>query len=121
MWTSILNETDNNKEWLPSPKQESVTGIKITEEMVTQWNTFLNEYEDILNGKKLIPHWRFKGKGLNLKRMTEEMTETDIVLWVTGHAAVPFLEEGNITDPQIWNQINRAFNGNLIGMAFFIN
>ncbi len=59
MWISIQAETDNNKEWLPSPKQDSVTGVKITEDMVKGWHQFLGEYEAILNGKKLVPHWRF--------------------------------------------------------------
>jgi hypothetical protein len=121
MWISVQAETDNNKEWLPSPKQDSVTGIKITEEMVTGWHQFLNEYEAILNGKKLLPHWRFKGKGINLKRVLEESTETDVILWITGHAAAPFQELGELTDQGLWRQLNRTFNGNLLGMSFFIN
>lgn len=121
MWGSIQAETDNNKEWLPSPKQNSVTGIKMTEDMVKDWHKFLTEYEAILNGEKLVPHWRFKNKGVNLKRVLEESTETDVVLWVTGHAAVPFLEEGELTDDGLWRQLNRTFNGNFLGMSFFIN
>lgn len=121
MWKSVLAETDNNKEWLPSPKQDSVTGIKMTEKMVKDWHAFLTEYEAILNGKILVPHWRFKNKGINLKRVFEESTETDVVLWVTGHAAVPFLEEGELTDDGLWRQLNRTFNGNFLGMSFFIN
>jgi len=121
MWISIQSETDNNKEWLPSPKQESVTGIKITEAMVKGWHEFLDEYEAILNGDKLVPHWRFKKKGINLKRVLEETTETNVVLWITGHAAAPFLEQGELTDQGLWRQLNRTFNGNLLGMSFFIN
>jgi CRISPR/Cas system-associated exonuclease Cas4 (RecB family) len=121
MWISIQAETDNNKEWLPSPKQDSVTGVKITDEMVKDWHQFLTEYAAILNGEKLVPHWRFKNKGINFKRVLEESTETDVILWVTGHAAVPFLEDGQLTDEGLWRQLNRTFNGNFIGMSFFIN
>lgn len=121
MWESVLAENDDQFEWLPSPKQESVTGIKITQKMVDDWHKFLDEYEAILEGKKLIPHWRFKGKGINLKKAFEENSETDLILWVTGHAAIPYLEEGELTDDNLWNQLNRTFNGNFLGMSFFIN
>jgi CRISPR/Cas system-associated exonuclease Cas4 (RecB family) len=121
MWVSILAETDNNKEWLPSPKQKSVTGVEITDAMVKDWHKFLTEYEAILNGDKLVPHWRFKNKGINLKRVLEESVETDIVLWVTGHAVEPYLEKGELTDDGLWRQLNQTFNGNFLGMSFFIN
>lgn len=121
MWISIQAETDNNQEWLPSPKQESVTGVKITADMVKDWHQFLIEYAAILNGEKLVPHWRFKNKGINLKRVLEESTETDVILWITGHAAAPFLEQGELTDQGLWRQLNRTFNGNFLGMSFFIN
>jgi len=121
MWVSIQSETDNNKEWLPSAKQQSVTGVEITEAMIKDWHKFLTEYEAILNGDKLVPHWRFKKKGINLKRVLEESTETDVVLWVTGHAVEPFLEDGELTDQGLWRQLNRTFNGNFLGMSFFIN
>ena len=121
MWLSIQAETDNNKEWLPSPKQQSVTGVKITAAMIKDWHKFLTEYQTILNGDKLIPHWRFKNKGINLKRVLEESTETDVVLWVTGHAAEPFLEKVELTNDGLWRQLNQTFNGNFLGMSFFIN
>ena len=121
MWLSIQSETDNQLEWLPSTKQQSVTGVKITDTMIKDWHKFLTEYEAILNGDKLVPHWRFKNKGINLKRVLEETTETDVILWVTGHAAEPFLEKGELTDNGLWRQLNRTFNGNFLGMSFFIN
>lgn len=121
MWVSILAETDDRKEWLPSPKQNSVTGIKMTDSMVKEWHVFLAEYESILNGTKLVPHWRFEGKGINLKRVLEESKETDVILWITGHAAVPYLEEGALTEDDLWRQLDRTFNNNFLGMSFFIN
>ncbi|MFC5049350.1 hypothetical protein ACFPK9_01770 [Rubritalea spongiae] len=121
MWESVLAETDDRKEWLPSPKQNSVTGITITAEMVKDWHLFLTEYEAILNGEKLIPHWRFKEMGINLKRVFEESKETDVVLWITGHAAVPYLEKGERTKDDLWRQLNQTFEGNFLGLSFFIN
>jgi hypothetical protein len=35
--------------------------------MVAAWRHFLDEAEDVLNGKKLLPFWRGAGgKGVNL-------------------------------------------------------
>ncbi|MGJ8673579.1 hypothetical protein [Rubritalea sp.] len=121
MWVSIQAETDDRKEWLPSPQQNSVTGIKITAQMITDWHLFLTEYQAILNGEKLVPHWRFKEKGINIKRVIEESTETDVVLWITGHAAVPYLEKGELTKDSLWRQLDQSFNGNFLGLSFFIN
>ena len=47
MWQSILAETDDRNEWLPSPKQSSVTGVKITKPMIDQWHLFLDEVVSI--------------------------------------------------------------------------
>ena len=121
MWKSILAEKDDRKEWLAGPKQKSVTGIEMSDEMIKKWHVFLEEYEMILNGKRLIPHWRFGSGGVNVKRVFEEAKETDIVLWITGHAAQPFMEEGKVTDPARWREISRAFGGNFLPFALFIN
>ena len=34
-------------------------GIEVNQERVDGWQEFLNEFEAILKGNKLIPHWRF--------------------------------------------------------------
>ena len=121
MWKSILAEKDNRKEWVPSPTQESVTGMKFTKKQVTQWHKFLDEYEAILEGKKLLPHFRVKEGGVNLKRVFNEAKETDLVLWVTGHAALPYIEKGELTDREMWMQLQRTFDGGFLTSALFVN
>ncbi|SHI83292.1 hypothetical protein SAMN02745181_0999 [Rubritalea squalenifaciens DSM 18772] len=121
MWKAILAETDDQREWLPSPKQKSVIGVPITEEMVKGWDDFLNEWEAILEGKKLIPHWRFPGKGINLKRAFDESKHTDLILWLTGEAAAPYIEEGEVTQGDFWRQLNETFGQNFLPMSFWIN
>ena len=55
-WRYVLAETDNDHEWVPNPRQQSVLpGRTINEEMVKVWMTFLDESEAIFEGKKLIP------------------------------------------------------------------
>ena len=122
MMKSIMQETDNDREWIPSPKQDSVTGIKITEAMAKEWENVLIEIEAVLEGENLIPHWRVaEGKGINLKRVFHETKHTDFILWATGHAAMPYIEEGKITPPATWRRLNRVFGNNLLGTSFFIN
>lgn len=123
MMKSVMQETDNVREWIPSPKQDSVTGIKITEEMVKEWENVLIEIESVLNGEALIPHWRVNSeeKGINLKRVFHEAKDTDLILWVTGHAATPYFEEGKVIPRATWRRLNRVFGNNLLGTSFFIN
>ena len=62
-WKSYLAETDDDHEWIPNPKQNTVMpGGKVTGEMVKGWLEFLDEAEAILAGKKLVPFWRAGAK-----------------------------------------------------------
>jgi hypothetical protein len=58
-WKFILAETDDDREWVPNPKQSTVIpNVRVTAEMVEGWKGFLDEFESILAGKKLAPFWR---------------------------------------------------------------
>ena len=122
-WQLIEAETDNNHEWIPGPNQTSVVeGVTINKERLAAWRRFLSEADDVLNGKKRIPFWRgSSGKGVNLMKVFTEPKDFDLVLWVQGGAAVPYLEKGEITSPETWREFQRVFEGNFIGMAFWIN
>ena len=122
-WTFILAETDNDHEWVPNPKQDTVMpGGKVTDEMVKGWTEFLNEADLLLAGKKLIPFWRgTKPRGVNLRRVLTEPRAFDLVLWVQGTAATPYLEEGSVTSAETWTRLQRVFRGEFIGFAFWFN
>ncbi len=121
--SSITAETDDDHEWIPNPRQTGVVpGVKVTDEMVKGWTTFLDEADDLLEGRKLVPFWREAGgRGVNLKRIFTEPMEFDLVLWVQGTAAFPYLEEGNVTKPEIWQRLQRIFQGEFIGFAIWFN
>ncbi len=91
--------------------------------MVEGWKNFLDEFESILQGKKLAPFWRGNDpkRGINVRRVFTEPHTFDLVLWVQGSAAAPFLEQGEISSPQTWNRINRVFGGEFIGFAMWFN
>ena len=122
MWKRTLVETDNDREWIPGPKQKGAINVGVTQEMVDNWMVALDEAEQIVQGKKLLPFWRGKPtRGVNLRRAFLEPRQLDIVLWIQGTAATPYLEEGELTKPDTWQQINRAFGGQFLGFGMWFN
>jgi hypothetical protein len=121
MWEHILAETDDEEEWIPNPKQRSVVPVKVTREMIDEWRSTLGEVEQVLAGKKLVPFWRGKkgGRGVDLhKAFTDPPERLDLVGWIQGPAARPYLKEGTITalaDPKKVERLDRTFGG----VAFF--
>ena len=122
MWKRVLAETDNDREWIPGPKQKGAINIPVTQEIVDSWMLALDEAEQIVQGRKLLPFWRGNPtRGVNLRKVFLEPRQLDIVLWVQGTAATPYLEEGELTKPDTWQQINRAFGGQFLGFGFWFN
>jgi hypothetical protein len=123
-WKSILDETDDDREWVPNPKQGSVIpNVRVTAEMVEGWRRFLDEVETLLAGKKLAPFWRGRDprRGINVRRVFTEPRTLDFVLWVQGTAAAPYLEQGEVSSPETWSRITRVFGGEFIGFALWFN
>jgi hypothetical protein len=91
--------------------------------MVEGWTTFLDEFQEILAGRKLLPFWRgTNGRvGINLRRVFTDPRTLDLVLWVQGTAAAPYLEEGQVTSSEVWQRLNRVFRGEFIGFALWFN
>ena len=122
-WKFYLAETDDDREWIPNPKQSTVIpGVKVTDEMVQGWTDFLDEAGAILSGKLLVPFWRDAGgKGVNLRGAFAEPREIDAALWFQGTAAAPYLEEGPVTTPEVWQRLMRFFGGQFVGFALWFN
>jgi hypothetical protein len=122
MWKFVLAETDDDHEWIPNPKQKSVVGITVTQQMVDGWLGFLDEADALLAGKRLIPFWRTsETKGVNLRRVFTQPRTFDAVLWFQGTAAVPYFEDGPKTRPEVWDRLLRAFEGDLFLLAAWFN
>lgn len=120
-WEAILAETDDNRELLPSPKQTGITPeAKVTEAQVKAWMATLDTADLILDGKLLIPHWRFQ-KGFDLKAYFENAKKTDLVMLITGYDALPFLKDGPIASAESFAEANAAFGDALLGYAFWFN
>ncbi len=90
--------------------------------MVSSWLEFVEESEALLAGKRLIPFWRGKEeRGLNLRRVFIEPRAFDLVLWVQGTAATPYLEKGPLTRAEVWTRLQQVFGGDLFGFAVWFN
>jgi hypothetical protein len=120
-WRYILAETDDEAEWIPSPRQKSgVIGVPVTQETVDGWMLFLAEFDAVLKGEKLVPHWRLR-KGIDIRRAFLEPRAFDPILWAQGSAALPYLADGPVTDSATWDRMMRMFNGNFFGFAVWFN
>lgn len=120
-WELILAETDDNRELVPSPRQTSLASdMTVTQETVDAWMATLDTVDRVLAGELLVPHWRFK-QGFDLKAYFETAKETDLVMLLTGSAALPYLRDGPIADAQSFAEANRVFGTNWLNYAFWFN
>ena len=113
-------ETDDDNEWLPGPHQKGALGWPVSEEMIASWLGALDELEAVLDGRKLVPHPRFV-RGINVKRVLTEPRQFDLVLWITGHGVLPYLEDGPVADGRAWAQASQVFRGQFLAYAFWFN
>lgn len=122
-WKYIMAETDDDREWLPNPNQKGVIpGVTVTPQMVTAWASIMDESEKLLKGKKLIPFWRAADeRGINLRKVFLEPKTFDLVLWVQGSAAAPYLEFGEKTTGKSWREWRTQFGNNFPGFAAYFN
>ncbi|MEX0794230.1 MAG: hypothetical protein WD045_13935 [Pirellulaceae bacterium] len=127
MWKHYQAETDDNREWIPNPKQTGVLGVPVTQKMLDTWLETVTAAEEVLKGEKLVPFWRGKPRGdygLNLRKVFTEPQELDLILWVQGTAAAPYLEDGKVTplaSPEHLQRINRDFGMSFFGFAVWFN
>ena len=122
-WKYIEAETDDDHEWIPNPNQHSaIAGLRVTKEMIAGWKEFLDEADDLLDGRKLLIFWRgTTARGVNLKKVFLEPRDFDLVLWIQGTQAAPYLEAGQLTRPETWQRFDRIFRGEFIGFAMWFN
>ena len=124
MWRWYDAETDDDQEWIPNPNQSNaaIPEAAITQEMHDTWLRALGEAEQLLRGERLLRFWRGDGtQGVNVKRFFAEPSRFDLVLWVQGSAAAPYLEEGPFTSDNLWRDLERAFDRGTFRYMWWMN
>jgi hypothetical protein len=121
MWKFALAETDDDHEWIPNPKQKGPYGVTIAQPLIDAWMKFLDEAEGLLAGRLLVPFWRDSTQGVNLRRVFTEPRNLDLVLWVQGTAAAPYLENGPKTSMDTWTRLTDVFQGNFFRFFVWVN
>lgn len=117
-WEAARAETDDDREWIPNAEQTSLTPLEVNEARIRDWHRFLEEAEAALRGEKLLPHWRVRdGRGIDLKRVFEEPRTLDLVMWVHGRAALPYLEDGPVITADAARSLAGSFQGRFLAFA----
>ena len=120
----IGGETDRGREWIPGPQQKAaLPNVVVTQEIIDSWLAFLDDAEAVLKGEKLIPFWRTDdGRGVNLQRAMLGAKELDVVLWIQGTAAAPYLERDKpLMSSESFRQMQRVTQGNFWTFAVWFN
>lgn len=127
-WSEVMEEKDNDREWLPNPDQQSAFGIEVSEELAESWQRVLAEMSAVLEGEALIPYWRLpnlgereNGVGINIAKWLQNPGDMDLILWIQGEAVVPYLETGRIVDTNVTNRFQQLTRGNGLMFAAWFN
>jgi hypothetical protein len=121
-WGMVVQETDNAQEWIPNDTQTSALGLTLPPGTGAMWMAVLSDGEALLNGKALIPYWRAaEGRGINLQRMFTEPAPVDVIGWVQGYAAVPYLEQGRTVSADSWRAFEQMLAGDALLFTVFLN
>jgi len=131
-WTRAQQETDDDHEWIPNPKQTGVLNLPVRNELITGWHAVLNEMEDVLEGEKLVPMLRdfawFNSvdttkadRGINLKKFFDEPSDFDLILAIHGSGVSQYLESGQVSSAATWMRLTQVFQGQFFGFAVWFN
>lgn len=121
-WAEVETETDNADEWLPNDRQKSALGIEVPQGTGAVWMGVLSDAEDLLNGKKLAPYWRFEGPaGVNVAKIFTDPRPIDVPGWIQGWAAVPYLEQGEQVSWQSLGRFSDLVSGDAMLFSLYLN
>lgn len=121
-WARVAAETDNVAEWIPNANQTSALPLTFPPETAEIWGAVLSEAEEVLDGRRLIWHWRFEeGTGINLATLMQDPPEIDIIGMIQGRTFLPHVERGPTMDGQAINNFWRLMGGDAGLFAVILN
>lgn len=75
-----------------------------------------------MDGRLLIPHPLVSPDvGISLKSYVEGPGPIDLIDWIHGIGAAPYVDRGPTITGQRWAAVNRLTGGNAGGLALFFN
>ena len=121
-WSALSLETDNDREWIPNPQQTAALGIEIPESFALAWQKTLEDAEALLEGHLLIPHSLLPaGSGISLSAYFDNPAPLNLIDWIHGIGAYPYVAKGPVMTEQNWQAFNRLTGGRAGGFALFFN
>ena len=121
-WTRVAAEPDDNLEWLPNAAQHAVLGIEVPPDAGPKWLAVLDEFEALVQGKKLMPFWRVgPPAGINLAKIFADPPAFDLAGWIQGWAALPYLERGTLASNEAMDAFDQAASGRSMLFALYFN
>ncbi|WP_137699671.1 coiled-coil domain-containing protein [Marimonas lutisalis] len=121
-WRELARETDNDREWIPNPDQQSALGIEVPARMAEAWQKILSDAEAVLEGRLLLPHPLMPdGTGISLAAYFADPGPIDLIEWIHGIGAYPYAARGSQITAQSWSQFSRFTHGRAGTFALFFN
>ncbi len=112
-WTTVETETDNDREWIPNGRQQAALGFELPEGTRTAWLDVLAQAESALDGKLLIPYWRFApGHGIDLSAWLADPAPIDVLGWIQGTDALPYAKAGTLMTADALTRFEALVGGN---------
>jgi hypothetical protein len=122
MWPIILARADDDKNWIPGPQQKNAAmpALQVTEAKVKAWRDAVELFDALLDGTKLLPHWRYQW-GIDLNAFFQQPGDFDLAYWLTGPGAAPYLRAGPTIGRQEWNDLQTVFGGSFLTYLVWFN
>lgn len=111
-WQAVAAETDNDREWIPNDDQQAALGFSLPPGAGNAWLAVLADAEQIIDGRLLIPFWRFApGHGIDLKSWIDDPQPVEVLDWLQGSAALPHARPGLTVGDANFNRFTDMFGG----------
>lgn len=111
-WQAVATETDDDREWIPNDDQQAALGFSLPPGAGDAWLAVLADAEKVLDGRLLIPFWRFApGHGIDLKSWFDDPGPVELVDWLQGSAALPHARAGLTVSDDNWTRFTTLFGG----------
>ncbi|MEM6741125.1 MAG: hypothetical protein AAF646_13490 [Pseudomonadota bacterium] len=122
LWTIVVAEEDDDREWIPNAAQTNAFGLTVTPVLAEAWQTVLADAEALLDGRLLLPHPALSADmGVNVAAWFDDPSPIDLVGWIHGRDAYPYLARGPMIDGESWLAFQRETMGNGFAFALFFN